>query len=290
MHCNLWLYFAILPCQIFPKNMVKTALVTGAASGLGYEFSLLLAKNKYDLILIDISVNNLKLLKKELINKYNSKIELLVEDLSKINIAESIYNKFKNKPIHILINNAGFGLFGPFSESNWEKNSTMLHLHVLTTTHLTKLFLPGMIKRKEGKILNVSSLAAFQPGPLMSLYYASKAYILSFSEAISNELKGTGVTVTVLCPGPTKTEFQKVVSNSSSNNKITFNMACPKAVVFYGYNAMLKGKTVAIPGFFNKFLSILPRILPRNATAALVKTIQEKNREKSRIITQKTTD
>ena len=120
-------------------------------------------------------------------------------------------------------------MFGTFAETNWERESAMLNLHVITTTHLTKLVLQGMIERGSGKILNMSSLAAFQPGPLMSIYYASKCYMLSFSEAIANEVKGTGVTVTALCPGPTKTAFQEVVSKIASDNKINFNMACAKA-------------------------------------------------------------
>jgi len=268
--------------------MVKTALVTGAASGLGYEFAQLLAKDGYDLVLIDIDAKKIELVKEELTTLYNSKIKLVIEDLSKTNVAVSIFNDLKHTPIDVLINNAGFGLFGSFSETNWDRESTMLHLHVLTTTHLIKLFLPSMIERKQGKILNVSSLAAFQPGPLMSLYYASKAYMLSFSEAIANELKGTGVTVTALCPGPTKTSFQKVVADSSSDNKISFNMACPKEVVQYGYNAMMKGKTVAVPGVFNKFLSRLPRILPRNTATSIVRNIQEKNREQTDLVVKET--
>jgi len=155
----------------------------------------------------------------------------------------------------------------------------MLHIHVMTTTHLTKLILEGMVKRGSGKILNMSSLAAFQPGPLMSIYYASKGYMLSFSEAIANELKGTGVTVTALCPGPTKTAFQKTVSEDTLNdNKIKFNMASAKNVAAYGYKAMKKGKAYAIPGRFNKFLSIIPRFLSRNSTVSIVRKIQEKNR------------
>ena len=135
-----------------------------------------------------------------------------------------------------------------------------------------------MVERGFGKILNLSSLAAFQPGPLMALYYASKAYLLSFSQAISNELKGTGVSVTVLCPGPTKTSFQEVVSEGINDNKIAFNMACPKQVAAYGYKAMNKGRVVAIPGLINKFLSILPRMLTRNRTTKIVRKIQDKNR------------
>ena len=171
--------------------------------------------------------------------------------------------EIKETQIDVLINNAGFGLFGTFSETDWERKLEMLQLHIITTTHLTKLLLKGMLEQGSGKILNLSSLAAFQPGPLMSLYYASKAYILSFSEAIANELKGTGVTVTVLCPGQTNTSFQRVVSNSSSDNKIGFNVASPKDVARYGYKAMMKGNTIAIPGRFNKFLASLHRFVSR---------------------------
>ena len=260
------------------NNNTKTALVTGAASGLGFELALLLAEDNYNLILIDIDAQKLAEAETEILKDYRVNISLMIKDLSIENIAQDIYNNLNNVEIDVVINNAGFGMFGDFCESDWERDSQMLHLHVLTATHLLKLFLPGMVKRGSGRILNLSSLAAFQPGPMMALYYASKGYILSFSEAISNELKGTGVTVTALCPGPTKTAFQSVVSEDTSENKIAFNMACPKEVALYGYNAMNKGKVVAIPGTINKFLSVLPRILTRNRTRKIVRKIQDKNR------------
>ena len=260
-------------------NNSKTALVTGAASGLGFELALLLAKDAYNLILIDIDSEKLEKAKTTILDISKTQITLIIKDLSINNIAKDIYEEINNKEIDVIVNNAGFGLFGTFYDTDWERESEMLHLHILTTTHLIKLFLPDMIKRESGKILNLSSLAAFQPGPLMALYYASKAYILSFSQAISNELKGTGVSVTVLCPGPTKTGFQDVVSEGSSGNKIEFNMACPKQVAAYGYKAMHKGRVVAIPGLFNKFLSILPRMLTRNRTTKIVRQIQDKNRD-----------
>ncbi|MFD0991455.1 SDR family NAD(P)-dependent oxidoreductase [Mariniflexile jejuense] len=258
--------------------MTKTALVTGAASGLGYELAILLATDAYKLILVDIDANSLSKVKTELENNFKIQVITLEKDLSEKNIAENIIAEIKDEPIDVLINNAGFGLFGSFVDTDWERESEMLHVHILTTTHLTKLVLEGMVKRGSGRILNISSLAAFQPGPLMAIYYASKGYMLSFSEAIANELKGTGVTVTALCPGPTKTSFQKTVSANSCDNKITFNMASAKTVAAYGYKSMLKGKTYAIPGKFNKFLAILPRLVSRNAAAAIVRKIQEKNR------------
>ncbi|WP_452226318.1 SDR family NAD(P)-dependent oxidoreductase [Lacinutrix cladophorae] len=259
--------------------MTKTALITGAASGLGYELTLLLAKDAYKLILVDINAVNLAKVKDELVRDFKVEVITLAKDLSLPNISQEIIDDINNEPIDVLINNAGFGLFGSFAETNWERESAMLHVHIMTTTHLTKLVLEGMVKRKSGKILNMSSLAAFQPGPLMSIYYASKGYMLSFSEAIACELKGTGVSVTALCPGPTKTHFQETVSEDSKENKITFNMASAKAVAAYGYKAMLKGKPVAIPGGFNKFLATLPRLMPRNVAANIVRKIQEKNRE-----------
>ncbi|GAA4242283.1 SDR family oxidoreductase [Winogradskyella damuponensis] len=261
------------------NNNIKTALVTGAASGLGFELALLLAKDGYHLVLIDIDSAKLEAAKANILKEYPTQIIVMVKDLSVINIAQEIYDDLNTLNIDVIINNAGFGLFGTFYETDWERGSQMLHLHILTTTHLIKLILPGMVERGSGKILNLSSLAAFQPGPLMALYYASKAYILSFSEAISNELKGTGVTVTALCPGPTKTAFQSTVSEDAAENKIAFNMACAKEVALYGYKAMQKGKVIAIPGVFNKFLSFLPRVLTRNRTTKIVRKIQDKNRD-----------
>ncbi|MFB9058031.1 SDR family NAD(P)-dependent oxidoreductase [Mariniflexile ostreae] len=259
--------------------MCKTAVVTGAASGLGFELSLLLAKDHYNLILIDLDTASLELAKCEILKCASPTITLIEQNLSVPQAAEKVYHEIKDIPIDVLINNAGFGLFGKFYKTDWEREMEMLQLHVITTTHLTKLILKGMLKRNCGKILNMSSLAAFQPGPLMSIYYATKAYMLSFSQALSNELIGTGVTATVLCPGPTKTSFQQVVSEGCAKNKIGFNMACAKKVAMYGYNAMNKGKTVAIPGVFNKILAGLPRVLSRNRTTSIVRKIQEKNRK-----------
>lgn len=260
------------------NNQNKIALVTGAASGIGYEFALLLAHDYYNIIMVDIDKENLEKAKENIqLQKNHIEIKILVKDLSKPNVADEIFKEI-HEPIDVLINNAGFGLFGFFAKTKWQRESDMLNLHINTTTQMTKLAIKSMIKRGHGKILNVSSLAAFQPGPFMSIYYASKAYLLSFSEAISNELRGSGVSVTVLCPGPTRTRFQEVVSKSSSQNKIKFNMATAKNVAQCGYVAMMKGKTIAVPGRFNKFLAFLPRIVPRNLAAEIVRKIQLTNR------------
>ncbi|MCL5129989.1 SDR family NAD(P)-dependent oxidoreductase [Algibacter sp. L1A34] len=240
---------------------------------------MLLAKDAYKLILVDIDFVKLTEVKTEVETEFDVEVIALTKDLSLPNVSQDIINDIGDAPIDVLINNAGFGLFGTFAETSWERELAMLNVHVITTTHLTKLVLDGMVKRGSGKILNMASLAAFQPGPLMSIYYASKSYMLSFSEAIANELKGTGVTVTALCPGPTKTAFQETVSEDANDNKITFNMACAKEVALYGYNAMLKGKSYAIPGRFNKILAVIPRFITRNAATSIVRKLQAKNRE-----------
>ena len=152
----------------------------------------------------------------------------------------------------------------------------MINLHVLNTTLLTKLFLKDMVKRNEGKILNISSVAAFQPGPLMSLYYATKAYILHFTEAISNEVKDKNISISVLCPGQTHTNFQKNVS--SKKNRITFSSSSPEKVAKYGYKSLKNNITLAVPGYLNKLIVFLNRILPRTSSVNIVRFIQEKNR------------
>lgn len=260
--------------------MNKIALVTGAASGLGYEFSNLLARDSYDLILVDINDTKLIETKLGIEEKYNVSVKTLTCDLGKPNIAAFVYEQVDNKSIDILINSAGFGLFGLFSETNWEIEESMIYLHILTITHLTKLILKDMIKKGSGKILTVSSMAAFQPGPLMAVYFASKAYILSFSEALANEVKGTGVTVTVLCPGQTKTNFE-IAAALNSNTKVSKIKPFtdePSMVAQYGYRAMKEGSSTAIPGTVNKFIILLMRILPHRITVHLIRKIQTRIR------------
>ena len=160
--------------------MSKTALITGGASGLGYELALLLAKDDYNLVLIDIDAEKLQEVKQGIETDFAVNVQIYAKDLSVVNISEEIMLELKGLPIDVLVNNAGFGLFGSFWETDWEREKQMLHLHVITTTHLTKLVLKDMIQRGSGKILNLSSLAAFQPGPLMSLYYATKGGIQCF--------------------------------------------------------------------------------------------------------------
>ena len=218
---------------------MKTAVVTGGASGIGLEFVKLLITDNYKVYVVDNNEENLRNLPSNVDSK---NIESIHQDLSKTDSPEKIYKILKKENIDVLINNAGFGTFGKFHNTDWKIEKDMINLHVLNTTHLTKLFLKDMVIKNEGKILNIASVAAFQPGPLMSLYYATKAYILHFTEAISNEVKDKNICISVLCPGQTKTNFQKNVS--SKKNKIKFNTACPIKVAKYGYESLKKNRKI----------------------------------------------
>ena len=198
------------------ENQTKeTALITGATKGIGYELTKLFARDSYNLVLIARDAKKLNEIKTDLNNEYNVDILIIVKDLSKPNAALEIFNETVEKQIviNVLVNNAGIGDFGKFQKQNFLKINEILQINIVSLTELTRLFMSNMLKKKEGKILNISSMAAFQPGPYMAVYYASKAYVQSFSEAITSELKGTGVSVTTLCPGPTKSGFQKEVGS-----------------------------------------------------------------------------
>ena len=184
-----------------------------------------------------------------------------------------IFDALQSKTIDYLVNNAGFGTHGPFAESDLSTQLAMLQVNVVALTHLTGLFLPGMLKRSRGRIMNVASVAAFLPGPSMAVYYASKAYVLSFSEALDSELAGSGVTVTALCPGPTKTEFQKR-AGIAQTPLFKMNAMDSMTAARIGYDAMMRGRRLA-PGFFNKFSVVALRFLPRRATAALARVLND---------------
>lgn len=260
--------------------MGKTAIVTGAASGLGLEFSKLLATDGYDLIIADKNEPELSRVKMLLESAYSCKVLSIIADLSKPNSAETLMYQINNQRIDILINNAGFGLYGLFNSTEWKVESEMIHLHILNLTHLTKLILKGMLEKSHGKILNVSSMAAFQPGPLFSVYAASKAFINSFTLSLSNELKGTGVTVTLLCPGQTNTNFAKSVAeiSGSKHSKVPFTAEAAE-IAKYGYKALRKGKVMAIPGSINKVMRIISLILPTMFSTSINRKLQERIRK-----------
>jgi len=255
----------------------KTALITGASGGIGYEFAKLLAKDCSALVLVARSLNRLLEVKKELESIADVSVRTIAKDLSKPGAAEEIYRELEdeNISVDILINNAGIGNLGKFAETDWQKDAEMISLNMVALTHLTKLFVKGMIERRSGKIVNVASTAAFQPGPLMAVYYASKAYVLFFSEAIANELKGTGVDMTVLCPGPTATGFVKAAAMGESRLFKSRRPAKAADVARYGYKAMTKGKTVAVHGIISKIVAFSVRLAPRNIVLSIARRLNE---------------
>jgi len=253
--------------------MNKTALITGASSGLGKEFALIHASHGDNLILIARSKDKLDTLKLELEKQFKISVYVIVKDLSVQYASKSVYDELQTQKIRVdyLINNAGFGDFGLFAESNLDKQLEMINLNVTCLTSLTRLFLPDMIQHKFGKILNVASTAAFQPGPTMSVYFATKAFVLSFSEAIANELQGTGVTVTALCPGATETGFKTAASLDESGLFKGNQIATSKEVAEFGYSKMIEGKTVAIHGLFNNLMAQSVRFAPRKMVTSIAR-------------------
>jgi uncharacterized protein len=260
----------------------KIALVTGAASGLGQEFCRLLAARSYDLVMVDKDGDGLALAARNVQDAFGNGVEFLVKDLGEEGAAEELFREVGQHEFDILINCAGFGLFGFFVETDWKMERSMLNLHVMNLTHLTKLVAQKMVVRGSGKIMNVSSLAAFQPGPLMNIYYASKAYIHFFSAALANELNGTGVTVTVLLPGLFNSSFARSAArySGSPEKKEKIVTTSVEQVARTGLKGMMKGRIRVIPGFSNKLLALAPRLLPGNLMLAAVRRIQERIREK----------
>jgi uncharacterized protein len=261
------------------NNGNKVVLITGASNGIGYELARLFAKKKYSLVLVSSDEEKLNKAAKNIKDEFDTFVKVIVKDLRKINSAKEIYKELNKETIkiNILVNNAGFGLFGKFDDTNLEKEIDMIQVNNISLTQLTKLFLKDMIERKDGKILNVASTAAFQPGPLMAVYYATKSYVLSFSEALAEELKGTGVSVTTLCPGPTKTGFEKRADLEDSKLFKSIKVMESKDVARIGYEGLMKNKRVVIPGFTNNVMANAPRFVPRNFVTSAVKKVQEKS-------------
>ncbi len=239
----------------------ETALITGASGGLGENFAQIFAQKKYNLVLVARSEYKMKNIAQELESKYKIKTTVLAQDLSKPNSAEKIYNEVKNRDIKIdvLINNAGFGKIGAFKDEKLNTLTEMLNLNITTLTELIALFLPEMIERNKGKIMNIASTAAFQPLPNFSVYAASKAYVLNFTEALHYELKDTNIAVTAFCPGPTHTGFAKRANAETLS--LFKNAMNSKEVAKIGYNALMNNKMYKIAGFMNKLMAYSSRLL-----------------------------
>jgi len=260
--------------------MSKSVLITGATTGIGYELAKLFAKDKFDIIIIARNEVKLKETAAVLQNEFNVKVKFISKDLSEKDSAKEIFNELKNENISpdVLVNNAGFGSHGAFSESDPENDIDMINLNITSLVILNRLFLTDMIKKNSGKIMNVASTAAFQPGPYMAVYYATKAFVLSFSEAVSEELSGTNVTVSCLCPGPTETEFQyrAGIKETKMMNRRNFTVMTAEEVAITGYKKIMKGKRIIIPGFTNKAGAFFVKLFPRKIISKITRSLNSK--------------
>jgi len=243
-----------------------TALITGASSGIGAELAKLCAADGYNVILVARQQAALEELASTLSETHRIAARVLIADLAEPGAAQTVFENAG--AIDILINNAGFGLRGAYAESDWQRDAQMIQVNMTSLAHLSRLFLPGMIARRSGRILNVASTAAFIPGPFMAMYYASKAFVFSFSLAIANELEGTGVTLTALCPGPTRTNFFKTAGSANTNLLKGASMDAAE-VAREGYEAMMAGKPEIIAGSRNRWMILSTRLAPRKMLAGI---------------------
>jgi short-subunit dehydrogenase len=261
---------------IIKKIFMKTVLITGATEGIGYEFAKLFAQNKFNIVLVARNENKLKSIVGELTSP-DVNVKYYAKDLSILDNAKYIYNDLKDQGINInyLINNAGFGTNGLYTDIDWQKEYEMFNLNMLTVAYFTKNFAADMKENKFGRILNIGSTGSFQPGPYMAGYCASKAFVLSLSEAVNYELKGTGVTVSTLCPGVTDTMFHTVALTTSTLMSKMLTHASAHDVAKYGYKIMMRGKSLGIHGYANKIMILFNRLTCRkviiSAAAKLLK-------------------
>jgi short-subunit dehydrogenase len=256
----------------------KTALITGASSGIGLDFARLFAEGGYDVVLVARTESKLKALADELSMKHGVRALAVAADLADPAAPGRLMERLKAEgvQVEVLVNNAGYAGYGAFAETDARMELDMIQLNIGALTALTKAVLPGMLARKSGRILNMASTAAFQPGPLMAVYYATKAYVLSFSEALANETQGTGVTITCLCPGPTKTGFQERAKMEESKLVKGKEIMDSLTVARAGYEGLLQGRAVVIPGFMNKMLVQSVRFLPRTTVTNIVRKVQDR--------------
>jgi short-subunit dehydrogenase len=254
----------------------QRALVTGASGGIGLELARVLAREGCHLVISARTHSALETVARDLSSSYNVAVHTVAADLATPDGARALMAEMASAglDIDVLVNNAGFGLFGEFGTTSLEDEQRMIDLNVSALVTLTKLCLPGMLARRRGRVLNVASTAAFLPGPNMAVYYATKAFVLSFSEAIGDELRGSGVTVTVLCPGPTATGFQDAARMQKSR-LVQGTMMSAADVAESGYRGMMDGQPVVIPGVMNRLVPWLVRITPRRLTTILSRRAAE---------------
>lgn len=258
-------------------SKLGTALITGGSAGIGCELARQFAAHGHDLVLLARRQERLEAVAGKIEGKYGVKVVTFAGDLTDPDCPQRLFDSLNADGINIdfLVNNAGFGLRGEFSETNLERELDMIQVNVTSLVHLTKLFMQPMLHRKAGRIMNVASIAAFQPGPLMSIYYSTKAFVLSFSQAIDEELRHTGVTVTCLCPGPVATEFAETAGLNETPLFTLASVPDAETVARYGYLAMMQGKRIAIPGAANKLIVQAERLLPRAFVTRAARKLQE---------------
>ncbi len=249
--------------------MKDWVLITGASQGIGYEFTKLFAADGHPLVLVARDEPRLRQVADELASRHGVKVKVLPRDLSVPDAAVEIFNELRREQIHvgILVNNAGFGFQGPFVELDWRKHADLVQVNITALAQLTHLFLKPMLARRSGRILNVASTAAFVPGPFMAMYYASKAQVHSFSQALAEELAGSGVTVTAVCPGMTRSQFQ---ARSGMNRHGGFPMMEADKVALIGYRGLMRGKRLVVTGWMNRLLVSATRVVPVRLLARAV--------------------
>ncbi|HXA03055.1 MAG TPA: SDR family oxidoreductase [Cytophagaceae bacterium] len=258
--------------------MNPRVLITGASSGIGLELAKIFAQNNHDLVIVARSEDKLLELAQELERKNNIKVKVIVRDLTEPMASYLLYSQLIHEKINIdiLINNAGFGTFGHFVTTDLRKQTDMLQLNIIALTQLCHYFGKEMIKAGKGQILNIASTAAFQPGPLMAVYFASKAYVLSFSEALHNEFSDKGVSVSCLCPGLTETGFQRTAVMEEVGMVKGKKMMSAAEVAETAFKGLIKNKTIIIPGIKNKLLAFSVRFSPRSLVTKVARSIMEK--------------
>ena len=255
--------------------MNTTALITGASGGIGADLARLFAKNGNDVVLVARSKEKLDALSDELRKAHAIQVRVLPADLSKSTEPQRIFRELEQARVEVeyLVNNAGVGVVGKFAETDRTRELEMLQLNIVSLVELTHLFLPSMISRGRGRILNVGSTAGFQPGPFMASYYAGKSYVNLFTEALSYELRKTGVTATVLCPGATWTGFAGTAGNDAtplfSGPFSKFTVMRSEDVAAIGYRAMMKGRRMVVAGLMNKIMAFSVRLSPRGLVNAI---------------------
>jgi short-subunit dehydrogenase len=247
----------------------KTAIITGASAGIGQHLATLFAKDGHNVVLVARRKDKLEELAQSLRSAHGVEVTTLAIDLGKSEAPQQIFDALQGKQIDFLVNNAGFGSNGAFSELDMARELEMVQVNVTSLLHLTRLFLPQMVSRKFGRVLNIGSTAGFQPGPFMATYYASKAFVNHFTEALWYELKDTGVTATVSCPGATATEFANVAGNEKSALFKQPGIATAESVAKEAYDAMVSGKKMIIHGAKNKMAYQSLRVAPRSVVLAM---------------------